>query len=183
MRAGQVVRLRVNPKDCVSVLDVMSKSGIDISKMSYSSIVSLALSAMLQGLRNGGTIPDRDGFEYQEMMEPYLRNGQGSKIKIANQIYGRAAHGPVAPGIGMPQQELDGMHLRENFEYQTPQRPTNEAAAQQGPLSEEERWSRQRLSELCVKKDMAEDNTPGIVWSDADEAEYQQHYKVVYPNG
>lgn len=181
MRAGQVVRIRVNPKDCVSVLDVMKAGGIDISKMSYSSIVSLALSAMLQGLRDGGTIPDRDGFEYAEMMEPYLRNGQGGKIKIANQLYRRAADGSVTAGIGQVNPVQDFAEAVET--HFTHQRQPNEAAAQQGPLSEEERYARQRLTELVHKKDLVEDGAPGVSWSNGDQEEYDKYYKVVYPDG
>lgn len=176
MRAGQVVRIRVNPKDCVSVLDVLRVAGVNTKGMSYSSIVSLAMSALLQGLRDAKTIPDRDGFEYLQMMEPYLRNGQGNKVKITNNIYGMASQGRVVAGIGIPTLDVD-----DEDEDSTAERP--EPVPAEGPVTAEVRDARRRLLELQTKKNLIEDEVDGVLWSASDEQEWNELYKVVYPHG
>lgn len=152
MRAGQVVRIRVAPKDCLSVIDVLQKAGINTTGMSFSSVVSLALSSLLEGIRKGGVIPDRDGFEFQEMMQPYLNNAHTRKVGITNAIYSAGGEF-TAPAVAV-----------------TPEPK---------PVSTEERLARRRLSELVAKREAIDDGAP-MVWQESDETEYQELYFKVY---
>lgn len=153
MRAGQVVRIRVNPKDCMSAVDVLEAAGINTRGMSFSGVISLALSSMLEGLRQKNIIPERDGFEYLKVMEPYLRNTQHMKVSVANTIYG-AGDFIVKP-------------------VETP------APNPMAGLSTEQRLARSRLSELVAKKEAIADGHQ-LVWQESDEAEFQQLYFQVY---
>jgi hypothetical protein len=183
LKTGEVVRIRVNPTDTLSVLDLLAAVGISTTYMSYSQCVSLALSSLLETARQHKLIPEPDGFDYNNRMAKFRgHNSLNHKKKLetnaAIERLGsdfKIAHAPKfqeSPEV-LRQRALDA----------TSQRQPNEAAAQQMPLSEDERYARQRLTELCAKRDAAEDNTPGILWSDSDEAEFQKLYKVVYPNG
>ena len=71
MRAGRVVRIRVNPKDCMSCVDIAQKVGLVTTGMSFAQVVSMALAASMQTFRERGLVPQREGFEYAEMMRPF----------------------------------------------------------------------------------------------------------------
>lgn len=88
MRAGEVVRIRVNPSDCMSTVDVLQKAGVDVKDMSFSQAVALAFSATLEVLRHAGSIPERFGNEYDEVMAPFANKGRtGAKLKVAAELY------------------------------------------------------------------------------------------------
>ena len=69
MRAGNVVSIRVNPTDTLSVIDLMKELNMPMHTLSFPAMVSLALASSLQALREQGVIPERTGFEYNEMTE------------------------------------------------------------------------------------------------------------------
>lgn len=81
MMAGRVVRIRVNPKDCMSVVDAISKIGLSVKGMSFSQAVSIALSSALESFRQNGVVPERDGFEYSEMMKQFPEATQSSRAQ------------------------------------------------------------------------------------------------------
>jgi hypothetical protein len=71
MIPGRVVRVRLSPRDCMGIADVVDKIEQYIPGMSFDVAVRLALSAALETFRANGSIPTRDGFEYTEMMDKY----------------------------------------------------------------------------------------------------------------
>jgi hypothetical protein len=71
MKGGRVVRLRLSPQDCMSVVDVAERIGMAPRGASFAQLVSMALSSLLEGVRAAEIVPRRDGFEYLEMMEPF----------------------------------------------------------------------------------------------------------------
>lgn len=78
MKGGRVVRVRVNPPDCMAVLDVCAVLGITSqARFSFDQLVSIALKSLLEAARGHGTIPKREGFEYIKMMEPYMERVPG----------------------------------------------------------------------------------------------------------
>ena len=50
MKVGRVVSIRVNPTDCLSVIDVVQKIGLNIRGISFSQVVSIALSNSLPAI-------------------------------------------------------------------------------------------------------------------------------------
>jgi hypothetical protein len=164
MRAGQVVRIRVNPKDCMSVLDVMEVTGMQTQGMSFSAIVSLALSSAMEGLRQQGVIPTRTGFEFSDMMSVYLRgSSQGRKVAMTNAIYNAGSEFQVRP-VAMP------ADLPEDDGYIEPvDNPTPEVLR-----------ARRALAELCAKKELSEQNS-AVMWQAEDQREYEKNYRIVYP--
>lgn len=87
-RVGQVIRIRVSPRDCLSILDVVQVAGVNIQGMSFAAIGSLTLSSMLESLRKQGTIPCNDGFDYAQRMASYLEGkSTADKRAITERIY------------------------------------------------------------------------------------------------
>ena len=99
-RAGLVARVRVNPRDCLSILDVVQSSGIDIQGMSFSAITSLTISCMLESLRKQQVIPRNVGFDYMERMSPYIEGKSTSdKRAITVGLYMKAVRNEPLPEI------------------------------------------------------------------------------------
>lgn len=98
MRAGFVARIRVNPKDCLSILDVVQGSGLNIEGMSFSAITSLATACMLEALRKANAIPHNDGFDFEQRMRPYM----GGKSTYDRRVLTETLYVAAAKGVELP---------------------------------------------------------------------------------
>ena len=161
MRAGQVVRLRVNPKDCQSVLDVLNKAGVYTQGMSYAQCVSLALSTLLETARVTKMIPEPDPFQFLPRMEPFFGNSHHRK-KLA-----------IAETIGGIGEKFHAPSLVSDQPAETHEEPAPVVSA-------ETLRRRRRLGELVNKKDLVEQGVAGVTWSEEDETEFNELYKEVY---
>ena len=81
MRPGRVVQFRLNPKDCMAVIDVIQKANAHIPGMSFAQAVAMAFSCMSETFRRYKLIPTRDGFEYSEMMLDFPSTSRGMKAR------------------------------------------------------------------------------------------------------
>lgn len=101
MKGGMVVRIRVAPKDCMSIIDAAQTLGIQPTQYSMSALTSLVLSSLLEVQRKAGTVPTRSGFEYLSMMEPYTNRKGVTRQKMTEALYAGqlqgAVSGPVQP--------------------------------------------------------------------------------------
>lgn len=114
MNTGRVARIRVNPKDCMSAVDIARKAGVHIPGMSFGQLVSIAFSSMLEAYRQCGHIPIRDGFEFTEVMAPFADNpkvDRARKLAITHAIQsaGSEVKTPPAPLSSSPN-GLDPLH-------------------------------------------------------------------------
>lgn len=84
MKPGRVVYMRINPKDCMSIVDALDKLyPREVSKeMSFEIATRIVLSAFLEGARSDRIIPDRDGFEYNEVMGRFPGVNTAPKVKM-----------------------------------------------------------------------------------------------------
>lgn len=73
-KVGRVVQIRVNPKDCMAVVDVIQAARMHFTGMSFAQAVSTALACAMESFRQNNIVPTRDGFEYTAMMEPFPDN-------------------------------------------------------------------------------------------------------------
>ena len=100
-KGGMVARIRVSPKDCLAVLDVMERVGLDPLQHSFSGCVAIALSSLIGVARRASIIPmEEDGFQYLNRMEPFM--GQVStrtKRELTNRLYEGAQRGLSAPSL------------------------------------------------------------------------------------
>lgn len=115
---GQVVRIRVNPRDCLSVLDVVQVTAIDVKGMSFASIISMTFSSLLESLRKQGTIPRNEGFDFEVRMRPYLEGkSTANKRAITERIYLDGIKSPTnnPSNIGIPVDELGVPQLVDEY--------------------------------------------------------------------
>jgi hypothetical protein len=201
MRPGKVVNIRVNPTDCLGILDVARKVGVDCANSSFPQIVSLALSTLLQSARNAQQIPTRMGYEFEEEMAPYLvddKTRRKVKLQRANEIH-LAGSDFQMPGIEQFTSSLAAQPKMTTFKFAEPADPSTiteigythvhtlipaetprAASGTTAPVMTKSDAAA-RLTVLLQKKDMAEDNK--AVWTARDDVEYKQCYDVVYPEG
>lgn len=71
MKAGEVVKIRVSPKDVMTAIDLVQGAGLVVTGMSLAEVVRLAMSGLMQRARETGAAPNRDGFEYMQMLAPF----------------------------------------------------------------------------------------------------------------
>lgn len=165
MRAGLVATIRINPKDCMSVLDVMEKAGVNTNGMSFPAMVSLALSATLNGLRTEGLIPDRDGFEYLDMMTPHMNGRNKRKLEITKTIHDAGSR----MNISLPAEHREVNPL-------SPVQVMQAAAA----MTPEVRELKQEFTDLNNKREAFEDQVKGISWTSSEEDRWQQLYPMFF---
>lgn len=85
MRPGKVVTIRVNPIDCMSVIDVLDAANVPYSNMSYASMVSLALATLIQSAKNSHIIREPDPFQYGQVMARYADSTRSRTKLLANE--------------------------------------------------------------------------------------------------
>lgn len=154
LRAGRVVSVRVNPKDCQSILDLVEKLPVPFSQdMSFAQHVSLALSSLLETARQQGLLPEPDQFEYLNRMERFgfNRHSHGRKLAITETI-GTLGSEFKAPVVNKPAEQG----------YVEPE------------LTPDQRRAWTRIRELDAKQALAEQPGSGVVWSASDQAEYDR---------
>lgn len=178
MRAGMVSTIRINPRDCQSVLDIMEMVGYKTEGQSFPHLVSLTLSSLLQTQRDAGNIPEPDEFDYLNRMGYFIGQQRSSKkMHVAKVIHNA---GGKARMPGLPQQPVDSDEDRP-FPTQARHTPsTIEVLTTE--VTAEQREAGQRLQDLMTKKEIAEDN-PNVIWSAHDQREYDILYAVIYPFG
>lgn len=97
---GRVVRIRVNPLDCLACIDVLTQVGIDPKYMSFAQVVSMTLGTVLESLRQNNITPMRDGFEYNQMMAQFgdePKKDRAQKLRISKSLQLSAK--PLIAGI------------------------------------------------------------------------------------
>lgn len=163
LKAGHVARIRVNPTDCISTLDLLDAVGIKYDNgMSFAQCVSLAFSSLLETARQNNMLPTPTGFEFLTRMAPFEGHAsQKRKLDITNTITGIGGkfHAPVLEAEDIPAD---------------PQPPA-------AGVSTEVRLAGRELGELCRKKELAGMPGSGIVWSASDQEDYERCYRIVYP--
>ena len=178
MKAGVVSSIRINPRDCQSVLDVLDAAGVRRESLSFAQCVSLALGSLLETARQTNLIPEPDEFQYLNRLSPYLGpQRQKKRTKIANALHdmGGKLRAPVVPGE--PQQSAASGWSP----VKAAVAPAGGGAPPEAESSPELLAAQGALTRLIQKQDMAE-NDPTL-WTPEDDIAYARAYKIVYPNG
>ena len=79
--AGRVARIRVNPQDCMAVVDVLRLLELKPEQFTFDQAVRVALSSLLESARSHNAIPRRDGFEYSQMMSQFIQRFTTDRTK------------------------------------------------------------------------------------------------------
>lgn len=168
MKVGIVARIRVNPRDCQSLLDVLDRAGVQRQNMSFSGCVSMALASLLETARLQKIIPEPDPFNYLNRLSQYVGNGNAQQNT-------RSA---VASGMGRLGDSISAPTLAGGAQAVRPAEPPG--VTEPDNLAELE-YAKSRLSVLVTEKDMAENGVGN--WPLDKEQEFQLLYKIVYPHG
>ena len=85
-RDDRVVTIRVNPIDCISVLDVLEKQGTALTNLSFAQAVKIVLASSLETFRQMNYIPVPDGFSFLQRMAPFEEdNNRVAMLNITKQ--------------------------------------------------------------------------------------------------
>lgn len=98
MMPGRVVKIRLSPMTCMACVDIVNKVGANRDGISFAQVVTLALSSAIAAFKENGLVPDRDGFEYSQLMEPFKDQphiDRARKLQLTKVIQGMDK--PVAP--------------------------------------------------------------------------------------
>ena len=85
---GEVVRVRVNPEDVMTCIDIVKNSRYPTQGASLAQIISQALKGFCNFAREnniGGALP-RGGFEYADLIAPFIHNRHGVKLTTNKNI-------------------------------------------------------------------------------------------------
>ena len=82
-----VVQFRLNTEDVMGCIDVLNLSDINKDGMSMAMVCRLVLSSFLQGARDKGMIPKREGYEYTDMVAQFSKASHGKKIALTNNLF------------------------------------------------------------------------------------------------
>lgn len=160
MKPGLVVSIRISPKDCQSIVALMDASGVSRQGQTFSGMASLALSSLLQTARTNGTIAEPDPFNYWNEVGEYHKGRARDKDK--ERIVRAASSKITPPTVNTPSFGVVDTGLSQIGTV----------------LTSDVRQAGIRLKELLVKQENAPNN-----WSAADQQEFDQLYKIVYPEG
>jgi len=70
----------------MSCIDAVNAVNAGMQGMSLSSVISRGIAITLHTLRSEKILPDRDGFEYNDMIAPYTNLTRVEKIKTGHEI-------------------------------------------------------------------------------------------------
>ncbi len=174
LRAGQVVRVRINPKDCLSTLDLLDTLHIPRAGMSFAQCVSLAFSSLMETARLQGLLPEPDTFQFLNRMGPFAGHQQHQRKTTISKEIGGLGEKFLAPALSQERAMLSEAFVQPRHEAagSIPHQPIQ---PEKEP-SEFELAQRQRLTELLKLKDMRE-------LTGAETVEYKELYSIVYPHG
>ena len=98
---GRIARIRVNPQDCMGVLDTMKLLELKPEKFTFDQAVRIVLSSLLESARSHGAIPRRDGFEYSQMMAQFIQRITSDRTKTfeVTRLLNTASIRPVLPDV------------------------------------------------------------------------------------
>lgn len=180
MKAGKVISLRVNPKDCMSCIDVLEAAGLPIKNMSFAQVVSLALSSAMETFRTQQVIPTRDGFEFSEMMAPFGGTWSGrhkQKLEVTKLVEGVGSELQVKmPTKEEPEPEAAPMTAKQMRGKKSRSSDPNAFLQELDPITHKELVN--EFKGLEAKRESK--HIPGITWSHADEDRYQEIYKILF---
>lgn len=124
---GEVVHIRVNSEDIMTAIDIIDKAGIDTNGLSLAMVVKWAMSYAFEACRVSGSVPRRDGFEYNQMVGRFLR-GRGHEMaslkgKVSRNMILAEINGAAKPqDIGLMQEPDTDLSLvvPKNIQYLIP---------------------------------------------------------------
>ena len=167
LRPGMVASIRVNPKNCQSVLHVLQLAGVSSKDKSFSVCVSDALDILLESSRRGDIIPEPDPFEFLNEMKYHVGKEAPDRRKK------KAPYINAAPALNKVQQAVaSAITDTSKSEWVDNSIPTDPFKLMQYKAAQ------LRLVDSNRKKQEAE--VSAVVWSEKEEEQYQRDVRLVY---
>lgn len=87
MREGFVSKMRIGTREVMGCIDICSAAGLELpAGTSLSMVIKRAIVIAVETLRQCGAIPDRDGFEYEEMTSRFVKQPMALKVRTGTSI-------------------------------------------------------------------------------------------------
>ena len=179
MQPGVVVRIRVNPTTCMSVLDTLEAVGIDVKNKSFATCVSAALNVLVETAKASGVLSDPDPFQFNERMRYHKGQEAPDRRKLPKAHAGKMnplIFADKTPDLGTPKWMRPDKVVKEDAaptaDWVDPSIPTDPYKLMQY------REANMRLVDAQRKKQEAA--VTDIVWSAKDEEQYQKDIALVY---
>jgi len=78
--------MRVRPGELMACVDVLEAAGVQVNGLSLSGMVRCALNVLIQSALDAGSIPKRDGFDYNERIAPFKRASLATKVQVGHTL-------------------------------------------------------------------------------------------------
>ena len=83
---GFVAKIRLSPRDVMSCIDCVNAVHAEMQGMSLSATIKRGIAIALETLRASKVLPERDGFEYNDMIETYSGISKVEKIAAGHKM-------------------------------------------------------------------------------------------------
>jgi len=77
-KMGKTMYIRVNTKNCMAVRDALVLAGLNPGDFTLPGATARVLDMLLSAMMKDGLIPDRDGFEYLELMGEFKQQDKST---------------------------------------------------------------------------------------------------------
>lgn len=210
MTPGVVVRIRINPTTCMSVLDTLEAVGIDVREKTFATCVSAALNILVETAKKSGVLPEPDPYEYSERMKYHQGEEAPDRRALPKKQVGHLnplIFPETTPDLGTPKWAKQGKAPKPVAYTPTAddlavaaqvkaQLGVEDAPVASAPVDAkgvnlelsddpmvviERKEAGKRVMDAVRKKERANGTT--IIWSDKDEENFLRDYAIAYPNG
>lgn len=148
-KIGKAMYIRVSPKNCMAICDALKLAGLQPSDFTFSSATARVLDMLLAGLIRDKVIPERDGFEFLDMMSEFVQQNRAQLPSVSYRQPTLREDAPRSHTVGTD----------------APASPVVLNTA----TTHEQRMANVRFKELMVKREHAPDS-----WTLEDEQELEQ---------
>lgn len=138
LKPGRVLSFRLNPRDCISCVDVADAMELDTTRMSFDQVARIALSSLLESVRQNKVIPNRAGFEFKELVADRFKGtgkqGRLDRLRITA-IADKLGPNHITQPLVPESKELRSARIRfSELEYKLSRDPLNATQAEKDEL-------------------------------------------------
>ncbi|MFI5423123.1 MAG: hypothetical protein ACHQWH_04205 [Nitrososphaerales archaeon] len=98
-KIGKAMYIRVSPKNCMAICDALKLAGLQPSDFTFSSATARVLDMLLAGLIRDGVIPERDGFEFLNMMGEFVQQNRAQLPSVSYRQPTPREDAPISPVV------------------------------------------------------------------------------------
>ena len=111
MKPGKVLTLRVRPEDILTAFDIVAQTGAAPQNYSLATIVNSALGISFATLRKLNLVPEREGFEYNEVLNSWNAARAARSVQLENTTLLNSS--PLKPLTTQPEEDRKQLRIEE----------------------------------------------------------------------